>query len=72
MRRLAVARVIQRDRYRADIAARVIGEMLAEPKYRDRAAVTGAQVRGEDGLRDAANALELLVRTAKPAAQSAR
>jgi rhamnosyltransferase subunit B len=71
VRRLGVAKVIQRDRYRADTAARVIGEMLAEKKYCERAAAIGAQVRGEDGLREAADALESLVHAATPAAQSA-
>ena len=45
VRRLGVAKVIQRHRYRADTAASLIGEMLAEPKYRERAAAIGAQVR---------------------------
>jgi rhamnosyltransferase subunit B len=71
VRRLGVAKVIQRDRYRADTAAHLIGEILAEPKYRERAAAIGAQVRGEDGLRAAADALGSLVRRATPVAQSA-
>jgi UDP:flavonoid glycosyltransferase YjiC (YdhE family) len=62
VRRLGVARVIQRDRYRADAAAHLIREMLAEPKYRERAAAVGAQVRAENGLRDAGDALEDLAR----------
>jgi rhamnosyltransferase subunit B len=60
VRRLGIAKVIQRHRYRADIAARVIGEMLAEPKYRERAAAIGAQVRAENGLLEAGDALEQL------------
>ena len=60
VRRLGVAKVIQRHRYRADTAANLIREMLAEPKYRERAATIGAQVRGENGLREAGDALEQL------------
>jgi UDP:flavonoid glycosyltransferase YjiC (YdhE family) len=60
VRRLGVAKVVQRHRYRADVAASLIREMLAEPKYRERAEAIGAQVRGEDGLRRAADALEAL------------
>jgi len=60
VRRLGIAKVIQRHRYRADTAAGLIGEMLAEPKYRERAAVIGAQVCAENGLREAGDALEQL------------
>jgi UDP:flavonoid glycosyltransferase YjiC (YdhE family) len=60
VRRLGVAKVIQRDRYRADTAASLIREILAEPKYRERAAAIGVQVRDEDGLREAGDALEQL------------
>ncbi len=60
VRRLGVAKVIQRHRYRADTAAHLIAEMLAEPKYHERAAAIGAQVRAENGLREAGDALEQL------------
>jgi rhamnosyltransferase subunit B len=60
VRRLGVAKVIQRHRYRADTAAHVIREMLAESTYRKRAAAIGAQVRGEDGVKEACDALEQL------------
>ena len=60
VRRLGVAKVIQRDSYRADTAAKLIGEMLAESKYCERATVIGAQVRAENGLREAGDALEAL------------
>ena len=63
VRRLGVARVIPRKRYRADTAARVIRAMLAEPRYQERAASIGVQVRGEDGLKEAGDALERLVST---------
>ncbi len=71
VRRLGVAKIMQRERYRADTAARAIGEMLAEKRYCERAAAIGAQVRGEDGLREAADALESLVRTAAQATKNA-
>ena len=60
VRRLGVAKVIQRHRYRADSAAHLIREMLTEPKYRERAKVVGAQVSGENGVKAAADALENL------------
>jgi rhamnosyltransferase subunit B len=60
VRRLGVAKVIQRRRYRGDAVASLIGEMLAEPKYRERAAAIGAQVCAENGLREAGDALEQL------------
>ena len=66
VRRLGVAKVIQRHRYRADTAASLIGEMLAEPKYRERAAAIGVQVRDEDGLREAGDALEQLALRSGP------
>jgi rhamnosyltransferase subunit B len=62
VRRLGVAKVIQRRRYRAETAAELIREMLDEPKYRERAAAIGALVRAEDGVKAAADALENLVR----------
>jgi rhamnosyltransferase subunit B len=62
VRRLGVAKVIQRDRYRADTASRMIGGMLAEPKYLERAVAIGAQVRAENALREAGDALESLAR----------
>jgi len=62
MRRLGVAKVIQRHRYQADTAASLIREILAEPKYRERAAAIGVQVRGERSLQKAGDALEALAR----------
>ena len=60
VRRLGVAKVIQRHRYLAEAAAGLIREMLAEPKYTERAAQIGVQVRAENGLREAGDALEEL------------
>jgi rhamnosyltransferase subunit B len=64
VRRLGVAKVIQRHRYRADTAAHAIREMLGEPKYRERAAAIGAQICGEDGVKEACDALESLAKSA--------
>jgi rhamnosyltransferase subunit B len=62
VRRLGVAKVIQRHRYRAGTAAELIREMLTESKYRDRAAAIGKEVLGENGVKAAADALENLAR----------
>jgi UDP:flavonoid glycosyltransferase YjiC (YdhE family) len=68
VRRLGVAKVIERHHYRAEAAARLIGEVLAEAKYLDRAAAIGAEMRDEDGVRAACDALEqLALRTIRPA-----
>jgi UDP:flavonoid glycosyltransferase YjiC (YdhE family) len=66
VRRLGVAKVIQRHRYRSDTAASVIREMLAESKYGERAAAIGAQVRAENGLQEAGDALEQLALRSGP------
>jgi UDP:flavonoid glycosyltransferase YjiC (YdhE family) len=60
VRRLGVAKVIQRRRYDATAAAKLIEEILAEPRYRERAAALALQLQAEDALRSAANALESL------------
>ncbi len=60
VRKLGVAKVIQRHRYNANSAARLIREMLSEPKYRARAAAIGFQVQAEDGVAKAVDALETL------------
>jgi UDP:flavonoid glycosyltransferase YjiC (YdhE family) len=60
VRRLGIAKVIQRRRYQADAAAKRISEMLQEPKYRERAAAVGVQLQQENGLKEAADALESL------------
>lgn len=60
VRRLGAAEVIQRHRYRADSAAALIREMLADPRYGQRAAAIGTQLLAENALREAADALEAL------------
>ncbi len=60
VRRLGVARVIRRRRYTAELAARKITIFLEKRRMRRRAARIGEQLRREDGLKAACDALEAL------------
>jgi rhamnosyltransferase subunit B len=60
VRRLGVARVIRRKRYTAELAARKITLLLDRTSTRRRAANIGEQLRREDGLKAACDALEEL------------
>ena len=60
VRRLGVARVIRRRRYTAELAARKITLLLEKTAMRQRAARIGEQLRREDGLKAACDALEAL------------
>ena len=60
VRRLGVAKVIQRRHYRAETAAEMIREMLADATCTERAAAIGERLRSEDGLGSACSALESL------------
>jgi UDP:flavonoid glycosyltransferase YjiC (YdhE family) len=65
--RLGVARVLPRHRY---VPARIAAELrrlLDDPAYSRRASAVGDQVRQEDGVRTACDALEAVLRTAHPA-----
>ena len=62
MRRLGVARVIQRSQYQPSRVARKVREMLAEPDFEERAQQAAEEVAGEDGVKSACDALEELVR----------
>lgn len=62
VRRLGIAGVIRRDAYTAERAARRIRRILRHPRFAARAAEIGAEVRQEDGLRHACDALEALVK----------
>lgn len=62
MRRLGVAKIIQRKDYTAEKAARVIRKMLDDPGYRERASVLSKQISGEEALRSACDALEQAAR----------
>jgi UDP:flavonoid glycosyltransferase YjiC (YdhE family) len=60
MRRLGVAGVIRRQDYTAERVARRIRRMLGQPRFAERAAEVGEQLRHEDGLARACDALEAL------------
>ena len=60
VRRLGVARLIRRRRYTPELAARKIALLLDSPRVRRRAAKIGEQLRSEDGLSAACDALEAL------------
>jgi rhamnosyltransferase subunit B len=60
MRRLGVARVIQRDKYTPTRAASKLAGMLAEPLFAQRAVNVAKQLAGEDGARSACDELEAL------------
>jgi UDP:flavonoid glycosyltransferase YjiC (YdhE family) len=62
MRRLGVARVIQRGNYRPLRVARKLMAMLEEPRFAERAAEVADSIEHEDGVRSACNALEELWR----------
>jgi len=68
MRRLKVARVIQRGNYTPLRVARKLKAMLAEPLFARRAEVVARRLELEDGVRSACDALEQLY--GKPANQS--
>jgi rhamnosyltransferase subunit B len=68
MRRLKVARVIQRGNYTPNRVASKLAHMLAEPRYAQRAASVARRLAAEDGVRAACDELEALYgRTRKPA-----
>ena len=62
MRRLGVARVIQRGNYTPLRVARQLSQMLEDPAYTERAAEVAAQLALENGVRTACDALEALGR----------
>jgi UDP:flavonoid glycosyltransferase YjiC (YdhE family) len=62
VRRLGIAGVIRREDYTAQRAARCIRRMLEHPRFAARAAQIGVQVRQENGLMRACNALEALAK----------
>jgi MGT family glycosyltransferase len=60
MRRLGVARVIQRSGYKPWRVARRVRAMLADPEYEARARAAADEVARENGVKTACNALEKL------------
>ncbi len=62
MRRLGVARVVQRSDFKAWRVARKAREMLSEPEYDERARAAAEEVARENGVMTACDALEKLER----------
>jgi rhamnosyltransferase subunit B len=62
MQHLGIAGVIRREDYTAERAARRIRRLLEHPRFAIRAALVGAQVRQENGLQCACDALEELAK----------
>jgi len=60
MKRLGVARVIQRNRYTPDRVAQTLGAMLKDTSCFERARNAAKQVNSEDGVKTACDALEKL------------
>ncbi|HEX6496545.1 MAG TPA: glycosyltransferase, partial [Acidobacteriaceae bacterium] len=60
MRRLGIAGVIRRQDYTAERAARRILRILGHARFAERAAVVGEELRRENGLAHACDALEAL------------
>jgi len=60
MKRLGLARVIQRSRYRPWRVARRVRKMLGDPDYAQQARVAAEAVAGENGVKTACDALEQL------------
>ncbi len=60
MRRMGLARVIQRSQYKPWRVARKVRAMLAEPKYEERARAAAEEVASENGVKSACDALEKL------------
>lgn len=60
MRRMGVARVIQRANYKPWRVARKVRAMLAEPEFEERARVVAEEVARENGVKTACDALEAL------------
>jgi rhamnosyltransferase subunit B len=60
MKRLGVARVIQRGDYKPKRVARILAAMMAKPLYAQRAEAVARQLAHEDGVRMACDELEQL------------
>jgi UDP:flavonoid glycosyltransferase YjiC (YdhE family) len=67
MRRLKVAKVIQRGNYTPVRVARKLKAMLAEPLFALRATLVARRLEHEDGVRTACDALEELYRSTRKA-----
>jgi UDP:flavonoid glycosyltransferase YjiC (YdhE family) len=67
LRRLGIARTISRHRYSPARAAIELQHLLNNPRYSQRAATVGEQVRQEHGAEAACDALETLLQSPCPA-----
>jgi rhamnosyltransferase subunit B len=67
VKRLGIARTIPRHRYTPARAAAALRHLLDKPAYSQRAAEVGAEIRQEDGVRAACDALDRLFQVARPA-----
>jgi UDP:flavonoid glycosyltransferase YjiC (YdhE family) len=65
--RLGIARTVPAWRYTPGRAAAELRHLLQNPVYRERAAAVGERVRREDGVGNACDALEALLRATRPA-----
>ena len=65
--RLGIARIIPRSRYTPARVAAELRHLLDNPAYSQRALEVREQVREEDGVRIACDALETLLQTTRPA-----
>jgi rhamnosyltransferase subunit B len=62
VRRLGVAEVLGRKRYKSKAAARLIQQLLSEPDYLSRAGAAAAKVAAENGAVAACDALEAMAK----------
>jgi rhamnosyltransferase subunit B len=60
--RLGVAKIIARGRYRAESAARALGELLGDETYRAKAAEAAKVVKAEHGTQVACDAIEEILK----------
>jgi UDP:flavonoid glycosyltransferase YjiC (YdhE family) len=60
MKRMGVARVIQRSQYKPWRVARRVRTMLADPEYAEQARIAAEEVARENGVKTACDALEKL------------
>ena len=60
MKRLGVAKVIQKAGYTPKKVTRKLRKMLDDPKLAEKARAVAEQLRGEDGVKTACDALEAL------------
>jgi UDP:flavonoid glycosyltransferase YjiC (YdhE family) len=66
VRRLGIARTVAHHRYTPARAAAELRHLLESPMYDQRASEVAEQIRQEDGVRAACDALEGLLQTARP------